>query len=374
MIMVGHLDSPGVRLRPREAKREGAFVRIPAEAYGSPLLHTWLDRPLGTAGRTASGGIFQTPHAVGIMPSLALHYDREANEKFAFDRATHLALVVAENSRPDSGPDTPRGTPANIPRGTPRDTPSGTDGQAHVLDLITAGADLNAADLSEGFLEISAVPTARAEVLGGSAGLIAAPRIDNLAACHAIVTSLAAVSMPRNSIAFLFDHEEIGSRTPDGADSSLPISLLRRIVGALGGGEDEIARTLARSFCVSIDATHGVHPSFPGKHSSGYDPVVGAGPAIKENAVYRYTTTPATARRFARAARSVGVPVQVFSHRSEQRAGSTVGPMVASGLPVPSVDVGIPIWAMHSAVETASIVDQGRMIDTISAFLGDETL
>ncbi len=381
VILVGHLDSPGIRLRPREWKREGSYVRIPAEPYGSPLLHTWLDRPLRAAGRTGDGNLFETPSAVGIMPSLALHYDREANEKFAFDKATHLALVVADaadaEGHAEEPPVTGKGRPVDR-REAPakrqnRDAKDNKEQLQHVLDLVTAGTGLDT-DAGGGCIEVSALPTARAEQIGEAGGLIAAPRIDNLAACHAIVSAMTRTNAPRNCLALLFDHEEIGSRTPDGADSALPAALVRRIVVSLGGGEEEIARTLARSYCISIDATHGVHPSFPGKHSSGYDPVVGGGPAIKENAVYRYTTTPATARRFQNAARFVGAPIQVFSHRSEQRAGSTVGPMVAAGLAVPSVDVGIPIWAMHSSVETASPSDQAWMIEILAAFVDDESL
>lgn len=347
-LVVGHLDSPGLRLRIPDTQPAGGRLRVPLEAYGSPILHTWFDRPLKVAGAMYVDGrieLVDSHVAVGMIPSLAIHYDREVNEGFKVDRHTHLGLVLGSRTGADHSPDS---------------------SAAAVLPALFPD-DVRARDADPAAFELHAVPVDGAVAFGDD--LVASPRLDNLAACHAALRALAAAGRPDvNRVVILFNHEEIGSRTPEGADSAALSSLLRRVVAALGGGEDELARSLSRSFCISNDAAHGVHPSFPDRHSPGHATRVGDGPAIKQNANYRYTTTTRSSARFADLARRAGVRVQYFAHRPDQQAGSTVGPMTAAMLPVETVDVGIPLLGMHSAVELVSWKDQEAMIEVLRGF------
>ncbi len=222
------------------------------------------------------------------------------------------------------------------------------------------------------------------EIIGAGEDMIMSGRLDNLAMCHAQVSALLAESdreRPHgeslrdghSTMIVLFDSEEIGSRTLHGAGSNLLRSVVERLVIAGGGAGEELYRTLAKSTLVSGDAAHGVHPSYAEKHDEHYLPVLNGGPVIKINAGRKYTSTAHTAAIFEELCRRNDIPVQRFIGRSDVPSGGTVGPIVSADLGIPSVDIGHPIWAMHSVRETGGCRDHDAMIRALVAYFGSES-
>jgi len=209
-------------------------------------------------------------------------------------------------------------------------------------------------------------------VVGGIGGeFVFAPRLDNLASCHAGLEALLAAGQGGPGSATrgiaLYDHEEVGSQSAEGADSPFLVGVLERIAIATGGGREDVHRGLTRSLFVSADMAHAVHPNYADRHEPRHMPKMGAGPVIKINSNQRYATNADTASRFEVAARSVEVPVQKFVNRTDLRCGSTIGPITASRLGMPTVDVGNPMLSMHSAREMAGSQDQDGMVRVMTA-------
>jgi aspartyl aminopeptidase len=347
-VAVAHLDSPGLKLR-LEALADNPLCGTltgRVEVYGGPILATWLDRPLRVAGsvsiRTDAG--LQTREVtldqpVAVIPNLAIHMNREVNKGFEYNPQEHLHPVFAADG----------GKPETI---------------AHML-AEEAGLPDHAVVAADLYL----CPVETGCVAGCDQSLIVAPRLDNLAMCEAALTGLVASSDPgRAAMAVFFDHEEVGSRTATGADSAFLRSVMLRRAFAEGGGEVEFLRGCAHSFLISADMAHAVHPAFAGKHDHSSAPKINGGPVIKAHAGRKYTTTAASAARFAALCAKAGVRVQNFTPRSDQPTGSTVGPFVSAELGMPSVDVGNPLWAMHSCVETAGVHDHAMMTAVFRQF------
>ena len=167
-----------------------------------------------------------------------------------------------------------------------------------------------------------------------------------------------------------FDHEEVGSESATGAGGSFVVDVLHRISLQAGLDEEDRRRAMARSFFISADMAHAYNPNFPAAYEPGHKVVVNGGPVIKTNVNQRYTTNAETAARFMKLCEKAGVPYQQYAHRSDLGCGSTIGPMIAAQLGVASVDVGSPMWAMHSARESAGVHDHAYMIAALSEAFG----
>jgi len=338
-IAAAHTDSPGWKLKLASAKAERGVVRVGTEVYGAPIHSTWFDRPLAIAGRALVRGgagpreILVRTEPLGVFPNLAIHYNREVNKGFAYDLSEHLSLLVTLNGE-------------------------------SLVEAVARRSGFDAADWLAG--DLFAVNTAAPAELGN--GFFLAPRIDNLTGCHAVVEGLMAATGP-NRMAVCFDHEEIGSSTPAGADSAWLNGLLDRIHGVMGGTAEEAHRSKARSFLLSVDSAHGVHPNWAGLHDEAFAPRLGQGPVIKASARFSYTTTAASEARLRLAAENAGVNLQNYIMKSTLTPGSTVGPLATSWTGMAGADVGIPIWAMHSSVETAHTADQEAMVRLVSSVL-----
>lgn len=349
-IAGAHTDSPSLKLKISGERTANGALFMPVEVYGGPIISTWVDRDLGIAGRvvfrTATGitsRLFSTGRAVATIPNLAIHLNRKINEGFEYNRQDHLAAILDVDGGGEKQP----------------------SGQllSHVADILGIdGASILDADL---FL-YDGNP---AQVLGINSNILVSGRIDNLAATSAITEALCGTSPGVvTAVGVLFNHEEVGSKTAEGADSGLVRTIIERIVLSYGGGREELHRTLARSFLVSNDAAHAIHPSYPEKHDPAYAPHLNGGPVLKYNGNFRYTTTAETAASFRRLCEDAGVPVQRFNNRSDMTAGSTIGPLASAAAEIRSVDVGIPILGMHSIRETAGIDDHGAMIRVLDRF------
>lgn len=358
-IVGAHTDSPNLRLKPHAVYEKHGYVQLGVEVYGSPLLNSWLDRDLLLSGRVIVRGeddkltrrLVRLSRPVLRVPQLAIHLDREVNEKgLVLNRQEHLPPVLG----------------------------LGKGGAALITELCAQalGVAVDKIAGTEMMLHDS-LPSVRA---GLNDELIFAPRLDNLGSSHAALSALtrAAGNLDAASgvvpLVALFDHEEIGSATAYGAGSPLLPHVIERIALALtgatdDGGREAYQRALVGSLVASADMAHAVHPNYPERHELHHRPVLNGGPVIKVNANQRYATCGRTSALFSELCRRAGVPVQHYSHRTDLPCGSTIGPITATLLGVPTVDVGSPMLSMHSVRELAGAEDPELMTRVLTRFL-----
>jgi aspartyl aminopeptidase len=346
-IVGAHTDSPGLRLKPKAAHTSEGVVRLGVEVYGGPILVTFADRDLSLAGcvnvRSGNGFVarlvrFESP--LVRLPNLAIHMNREVNEQgLKLHKQNELPLILGMS---DSG-----------------------DPQKDFLQQVADKLGISAKDIVSS--EFNVYDTQKGTFWGAEGEFIADSQLDNLASCHAALTALLANPEPdATCIAALFDHEEVGSESAVGAGGSFIADVLDRISAQAGLDGEGKRCAVARSFFVSADMAHGWHPNFPAAYEPHHRVLVNSGPVIKSNANQRYSTNADTAARFIALCEQAGVPVQQYSHRTDLGCGSTIGPIVAARLGIPSIDVGSPMWAMHSLRESAGVLDHGYMIAALT--------
>lgn len=343
-IVGAHTDSPGLRLKPKAAHAADGLLRMGVEVYGGPILATFTDRDLSLAGRvvlrTPAGPqtlLLRFEQPLLRLPNLAIHMNREVNEQgLKLNKQTELPLILGQLG-------------------------AGDDAEARLRKLLADAAQGDATDLLSWEMAVHDVQAGC--VWGVDQEFIASRQLDNLASCHAALLALMATRQPTATcVVVLFDHEEVGSESAAGAGGSFVSDMLARIGLQLGGGGEDGLRALARSFFISADMAHAYNPNFPAAYEPEHKVLVNGGPVIKSNASQRYSTQAETAARFMDFCETAGVPWQQYAHRGDLGCGSTIGPIVAARLGIASVDVGSPMWAMHSARESAGLHDQSHMI------------
>ena len=346
-LIGAHTDSPTFKVRPNSDVRQAGYRLVGVEPYGGGLWHTWLDRELTVAGRLALRGggtaLVRLPGAPLRLPSLAIHLDRSVREGLTLDPQRHLVPVW----------DGELGT-----------APGLAEALADAVGVAPAdvvGHDLVLADTQ---------PAARA---GADGSWVAAPRLDDLACCHAGVTALlAAPATRRTQLLVCNDHEEVGSGSMEGARGSFLADVVARLAAATDPGDPQaVHRAVARSVLVSADMAHAVHPTRSDRHEPQHTPRLGGGPVLKVNANQAYATDAAGGGWFAERCAEAGVPLQRFVSRADLPCGSTIGPLTATRLGIPTVDIGAPMLAMHSCRELASALDVPLMVGALTACLRD---
>lgn len=352
-LIGAHTDSPGLRLKPKPAEDVQGMQRLGVEIYGGPILATFADRDLSLAGRvnvrTADG--FKT-HLVHFtepllrLPNLAIHMNREVNENgLKFNKQTELPLLLGVSGGDNTADNRFRQLIANR---------LGVD----TSDLLT--------------WELNAYDTQKGSFWGVDREFVANSQLDNLASCHAALNALLATKNPAATcLCAFFDHEEVGSESASGAGGSFVADIIQRLATSAGLDNEDQRRMLARSFFISADMAHAWHPNFPAAYEPGHHVLVNAGPVIKSNANQRYSTTADTSARFMALCERAGVPCQQYAHRTDLGCGSTIGPIVAARLGIPSVDIGSPLWAMHSIRESAGVLDHHYMTAALTAALAN---
>ncbi len=352
-LVGAHTDSPGLRVKPKALQGGDGLLRVGVEVYGGPLLATFADRDLSLAGRVAvrngNGVDMRLVHFAEPLlrlPNLAIHMNREVNENgLKFNKQTELPLLLGPGG--DGAAD---------------------DRRFHSL-LATRLAVEPAAVLS---WELAVCDTQSGTFWGMEEEFVADGQIDNLASCHAGLTALLGAESPAaTNVCAFFDHEEVGSESAAGAGGSFIADVLRRIAGNAGLDDEGFRCALANSFFISADMAHAYHPNFPTAYEPAHRVAVNGGPVIKTNANQRYSTGAESAARFISLCEKADVPWQQYAHRSDLGCGSTIGPVIAAGLGVASVDVGSPMWAMHSIRESAGVLDHGCMIAALAAGFSD---
>ncbi|MBK7951326.1 MAG: M18 family aminopeptidase [Deltaproteobacteria bacterium] len=368
-IVGAHTDSPNLRVKPAADVRAHGYSQLAVEPYGGVLLHTWLDRDLSLAGRVVvrDGAGLKTElvdleRPVLRVPSLAIHLNRELNQEgLKLNAQQHMAPVVGLSEK------------ISLAR-LVGDALSGKRARKATKPVEVLAYDLMTYDTQ---------PAARA---GAEGELVLAPRLDNLASCHAALRALlasrrsAAVGRAASTRAIVFyDHEEVGSRSQAGAAGSFLADVLTRAAGAFAAPgakgrtpEQAFERAAARSWLVSADMAHAVHPNYADRHEPGHRPVLGRGPVLKRNVNQSYATDAESAGLFAALCGEVGITPQHFVARSDLGCGSTIGPISAARVGIRTVDVGNPMLSMHSCREMAAAADVAPMIDVLRAFFASE--
>jgi aspartyl aminopeptidase len=354
-LIGAHTDSPTLRIKPQpEVVREG-HRQLAVEVYGGALYSTWLDRDLSIAGRVVvqsrpgvmENHLVQLPDAILRIPNLAIHLNRGVNDSLVLNAQQHLVPLCGLGER------------------------NGFALRDVLARALAARGVQVGPDAVLGWdLSLFSVEPSR---LGGLAGeFLFAPRIDNLAGCHGALTALlqSQGEKPHTRGIVLFDHEEVGSQSARGAGSLLLRSLLSRLLEAYGPfSETRLARAISRSFLVSSDMAHGVHPNYADRHEPGHRPLLGQGPVIKSNSNQGYGTDGETWALFEQLAQGSDVKLQRFVVRSDLGCGSTIGPISASRLGIRTVDVGNAMLSMHSCREMAATADVEPMIQVLAAFM-----
>jgi aspartyl aminopeptidase len=348
-IVGAHTDSPGLRLKPKAAYSTDGLVRLGVEVYGGPILATFTDRDLSLAGRVnvrTSAGFethllkFDTP--LVRLPNLPIHMNREVNEQgLKLNKQTELPLIfgLAQN---------------------------GMEPDRQFLNHISSAIQVETSDILT--CEFNIFDIQKGTFWGADQEFISDSQLDNLASCHAALSALEATKNPAATcICAFFDHEEVGSESASGAGGSFISDVINRLSTNLEMDEEARRCALAQSFFISADMAHAYHPNFPAAYEPQHHVMVNAGPVIKTNANQRYSTGADTAARFITLCESAGVPFQQYAHRTDLGCGSTIGPIVASRLGIASVDVGSPMWAMHSIRESAGVLDHGYMTGVLEA-------
>ncbi len=356
-VVGAHTDSPNLRIKPEADVHAHGYHQLAVEPYGGVLLHTWLDRDLSVAGRvTLESGDGTETRLVDFarpllrVPNLAIHLYREINsEGLKLNAQRHLAPLFG----------------------------LGDDGA--FADLLCAeiakeGAMVEREDVLA--WDLMAYDCQLSTVSGAEGEFIHAPRLDNLASSHAGLSALTAAgeqgASPATRVVVLYDHEEVGSRSTQGAGGTFLEDTLRRVANAAGGGADAMERAVSRSWLVSADMAHAIHPNYADRHEPGHRPKIGQGPVIKTNSNQAYATDAESAGFFSSLCGRVGVTPQNFVTRSDLGCGSTIGPISAARVGIRTVDVGNPMLSMHSCREMAGSGDVGPMIDVlVELFRGD---
>ncbi|HAP44558.1 MAG: M18 family aminopeptidase [Spirochaetes bacterium GWD1_61_31] len=353
LLAGAHTDAPGLRARIDKAVAAKGLERVAVEVYGGPINATWLDRPLSLAGRVllqaAAGRVvsrlvnFSRPLA--IIPNLAIHLNRDLNKGFEYPMHTAMLPLVAANGAAPAG--------------------EGVQGSWLLSALARELAVDPAAILSAELTFYEAAPSV---IFGEHDELLAASRIDNLEGCHAILSAFCACrATAHTQVAVLFDNEEIGSTSTRGANSALLRDVLERIVLAQASTAQDFYRAAASSLLLSVDGAQAFHPGYADKFDPDYAPVLNKGPAIKLNANIRYATEAKGEAYIRSLCTRHQLPCQRFVMRADLSPGSTIGPMTSANTGIRTIDIGLPMLAMHSVRETAGTVDHDSLIALLQA-------
>lgn len=346
-MVASHSDSPTLKVKSvPELVGPDSYVRLNVEGYGGLIDRTWLDRPLGIAGRVFvqddSGvrcHLFAPDEDLLIIPSVAIHLDRKVNEQGALNRQVDMCPLFSAGGIKKGG----------------------------FAGLVADRLGVDSSQIVSHDLVL--VNRQRPCVWGGAKEFVSAPRLDDLQCTFAGMMALTTTHVDKGIQAFAcFDNEEVGSGTMQGALSSFMADMLGRMAAALGIASSELVAARARSFLVSCDNAHAVHPAHPERYDDANRVWINQGVVIKESAAQRYTTSAQSRALFSMLCRRAGVPIQSFANRSDSLGGSTLGNLLTRQVSMHSVDIGLPQLAMHSAYETAGTLDTGYLITALREF------
>ena len=344
LLAAAHSDSPCFKLKENAVLSGDGYVRLSVEKYGGMLCAPWLDRPLSLAGRVTLrrdgrivSRLVDLGRPVALIPNLAIHMDRNANDGKAYD--VHVDMPVLFSLAGAKGPET----------------------------LVAEALGLKEEDLLS--KDLFLYPCTPGTVWGAEDEFISSPRLDDLQCVFGCLQGfLAGEGSDCLTALCVFDNEEVGSASKQGADSSFLTDVLRRVFFALGMEESDYLRCAANGFMVSADNAHAVHPNHAEQADRSERPVPNGGVVIKYNANARYTTDSVSAAVFSEICRAADVPVQRYSNRADKPGGSTLGNISLSHLALECVDIGLAQLAMHSCYETAGAKDTEYLVRAMKEY------
>lgn len=355
-MICAHCDSPTFRIKPNaEILCEGGIVKLNTEVYGGPIMSTWFDRPLTLAGRVIVRGddemnpktlLLHIKRPLLQISNLAIHFNRQVNDGVKLSKQKDvLPILGIINTELEKG---------NMLMNA-------------ILEELNKEHEVKAKDILDFDLYLAdASPSC---TFGMHDEFISSGRLDDLSMCFAGLEAM--ISVKENDITnvlAIFDNEETGSQTKQGAGSPFLATMLKRIAIAQGGGEEAFCQAVENAFMISADNAHAWHPNYNEKYDPTNHPVLGGGPVIKFNAAQKYASDAVSAAIFSELCRNAGVPCQCFVNHSDVAGGSTLGNILASSIPLRGVDMGNAILAMHSCRETGSVADHEYCVRVFTHF------
>lgn len=351
-MICAHCDSPTFRIKPNaEMTCEGGIVKLNTEVYGGPIMSTWFDRPLTLAGRVIVKGedamhpktlLLHIQRPLLQISNLAIHFNRQVNDGVKLSKQKDvLPILGIIHDELEKG---------NL-----------------LMNVITSELNIQKEDILD--FDLYLADATPACTFGAHNELISSGRLDDLSMCFAGLEALLA-SQPTDTtqVLAIFDNEETGSQTKQGAGSPFLSYMLKRIALAQGGTEEAYYQAVERAFMISADNAHAWHPNYSEKYDPTNHPMLGGGPVIKFNAAQKYASDAYSASVFAGLCKKAGVPCQRFVNHSDVAGGSTLGNILASSIPLRGVDMGNAILAMHSCRETGSTADHEFCVKVFTQF------
>ena len=350
----GHTDSPCLKIKPQPEIVNNRYLQLGVEVYGGALLNPWFDRDLSIAGRVtyldASNEIYSTlldyREPIAVIPSLAIHLDREVNKKKTVNPQLHLPVILCTHDS-DTKPDFRDMLLSKLKQDKP---------EAKAQSILD--------------FDLCLYDSQSPQVVGLNLEFIASARLDNLVSCHIGLSALLDSKSTLPAMLVCNDHEEVGSQSAIGAQGPFLRSVLERWCGS----NENYQRTINRSMLISADNSHGIHPNYADKHDQNHGPLLNNGPVIKINHNQRYATNSVTSAIYRQLCDEYDIPLQVFVSRTDLACGSTIGPLTASEVGVQTLDIGIPQFAMHSVRELCGVHDVDYLYRSLLGFYGSEIL
>ncbi|AYD40775.1 M18 family aminopeptidase [Clostridium fermenticellae] len=340
-IIGAHTDSPGFKIKPNsDIKVENSYIKLNTEVYGGPILNTWMDRPLSIAGRVVLKSenilspdikLINIRRPLLIIPNLAIHMNRDVNLGIKLNRQIHTLplLALADEKFKDTN---------------------------YLTKIISDELSISQDDILD--FDLFLYEFEKGTTLGAGNEFISSGRLDDLSMVYSGIKALCSSTVKSNTnVMVCFDNEEVGSTTKQGANSPMLLSTLERINFNLGGGMDEFYRAISKSFMISCDLGHALHPNYPEKSDPVNRPVINKGPIIKMAASQSYSTDAVSSAIYKNICSKAKIPFQIFVNRSDERGGSTIGPISSSHINLNTVDMGLAILSMHSIRELAGVKD-----------------
>lgn len=358
-MICAHCDSPTFRIKPNaEMLTEGGIVKLNTEVYGGPIMSTWFDRPLTLAGRVIVRGedvmqpqtlLLHIKRPLLQISNLAIHLNRQVNDGVALSKQKDVLPLLGQiTSQLEAG---------NLLMNVILEE----------LNDNAAGRELCAKDILD--FDLYLADATPACTFGVHNEFISSGRLDDLSMCYAGLEALiASDTTDTTQVLALFDNEETGSQTKQGAGSPFLSFMLKRIALAQSNTEEAYYQAVERAFMISADNAHAWHPNYPEKYDPTNHPMLGGGPVIKFNAAQKYASDAVSAAVFAGLCEKAGVPCQRFVNHSDVAGGSTLGNILASSIPLRGVDMGNAILAMHSCRETGSVADHVFCVKVFTEF------
>lgn len=350
-VAAAHTDHPGFRIKPVAEITEREYLKVNIETYGGVILNTWLDRPLSIAGKVSlkSDDIFHPTirlvdfkDPILTIPNLAIHVNREVNKGIELNKQTDMLPLL----------------------GMMKDS---LNKDTYFIDCLASFINVDAKDILD--FDLYVYNAEDGCVLGMNHDFISAPRLDNLTSVYALLDSITTSKRKEGvNLIALYDHEEIGSKSKQGADSIITNMLMEKIFFSLGMNRTGMYETIMGGVLLSADVAHGFHPNFPGK----YDPVniamLGAGIVLKIDSTQKYAFDTEAIAIVQQLCNANDIKYQKYVNRSDMTSGSTLGSITSAWLPMKTVDLGIPLLAMHSARELMGTADQLHLTNLMKAF------